>query len=76
MAPANCYMLYVGYQQNISATNPGDLPRVNLPSNALGLPTPDALGIVLRNAERLLSSHAASALSVITSAFCTIGFLL
>ncbi|KAL6216316.1 hypothetical protein ACLB2K_009539 [Fragaria x ananassa] len=52
-----------GYQQNISATNPGDLPRVNLPSNALGLPTPDALGIVLRNAERLLSSHAASALS-------------
>ncbi|XP_050366932.1 ubiquitin-like domain-containing protein CIP73 isoform X4 [Argentina anserina] len=51
------------YQQNISATNPGDLPRVNLPSNAQGLPTPEALGIVLRNAERLLSSHAASALS-------------
>ncbi|KAM5565255.1 ubiquitin-like domain-containing protein CIP73 [Rosa sericea] len=52
-----------GYQQNISATNPGDLSRVNLPSNAQGLPTPEALGIVLRNAERLLSSHAASALS-------------
>lgn len=65
MAHANCFMLYVGYQSNISATNP-DLSRVNLPSNAQGLPTPEALGIVLRNAERLLSSHAASALSVIT----------
>lgn len=66
MAHANCFILYVGYQSNISATNPGDLSRVNLPSNAQGLPTPEALGIVLRNAERLLSSHAASALSVIT----------
>ncbi|XP_021802571.1 large proline-rich protein BAG6 isoform X5 [Prunus avium] len=52
-----------GYQPNLSATNTGDVPRVNLPSNAQGMPTPEALGIVLRHAERLLSSHAVSALS-------------
>ncbi|KAJ7957943.1 Large proline-rich protein BAG6 [Quillaja saponaria] len=52
-----------GYQPNLSATNAGELPRLELPSNAQGLPTPEALSIVLRNAERLLSGHAVSALS-------------
>lgn len=59
------FLIYVGYQPNLSATNTVDVPRVNLPSNAQGMPTPEALGIVLRHAERLLSSHAVSALSVI-----------
>ncbi|XP_068313634.1 uncharacterized protein [Pyrus communis] len=52
-----------GYQPNTSATNTGEPPRVNLPSTAGGMPTPEALGIVLRHAERLLSDHAVSALS-------------
>ncbi|KAM1223348.1 hypothetical protein ACFX2G_043334 [Malus domestica] len=52
-----------GYQPNTSATNTGEPPRVNLPSTAEGMPTPEALGIVLRHAERLLSNHAVSALS-------------
>ncbi|KAM1423481.1 hypothetical protein TB2_015724 [Malus domestica] len=52
-----------GYQPNTSATNTGDPPRVNLPSTAQGMPTPEALGIVLRHVERLLSNHAVSALS-------------
>ncbi|CAK7346073.1 unnamed protein product [Dovyalis caffra] len=44
-------------QQNTSATSLGDPPRVELPSNARGLPTPEALSIVLRHAERLLSGR-------------------
>ncbi|KAL0016866.1 hypothetical protein SO802_003935 [Lithocarpus litseifolius] len=52
-----------GYQPNSSSTNPRDLPRVELPSSAQGLPTPEALSIVLRQAERLLSGHAVAALS-------------
>ncbi|KAK9270986.1 hypothetical protein L1049_026574 [Liquidambar formosana] len=51
-----------GNQPNPS-TNVGDLPTVELPSNARGLPTPEALSIVLRHAERLLSDHAVAALS-------------
>ncbi|KAF4366528.1 hypothetical protein F8388_012473 [Cannabis sativa] len=52
-----------GYQPNSSPISTGDLPRVDLPSNAQGLHTPEALGIVLRQAERLLSTHAVAALS-------------
>ncbi|XP_075652593.1 uncharacterized protein LOC142622915 [Castanea sativa] len=55
-----------GYQPNSSSTNPRDLPRVELPSSAQGLPTTEALSIVLHQAERLLSGHAVAALSVIT----------
>ncbi|KAL5557776.1 hypothetical protein UlMin_033987 [Ulmus minor] len=52
-----------GYQLNTSSNNTGDLPRVDLPSNAQGLHTPQALGIVLHQAEQLLSNHAVAALS-------------
>ncbi|XP_059459775.1 ubiquitin-like domain-containing protein CIP73 isoform X2 [Corylus avellana] len=50
-----------GYQP--SSTNTGNLPRVELPTNAQGLRTPESLSIVLRHAERLLSGHAVAALS-------------
>ncbi|GAV56706.1 ubiquitin domain-containing protein [Cephalotus follicularis] len=46
-----------------SSTNTGDLPRVELPLNALGLPTPEALSIVMRQAQQLLSGHATATLS-------------
>lgn len=39
---------------------------VELPSNARGLPTPEALSIVLRHAEQLLSGPTTAALSVST----------
>lgn len=51
-----------GNQPNLS-TNAGDLPTAELPSTARGLPTPEALSIVLRHAQRLLSDHAVAALS-------------
>ncbi|PKI55163.1 hypothetical protein CRG98_024454 [Punica granatum] len=47
-----------GNQQNPSSTR-----SVELPSSARGLPSPEALGIVLRHAERLLSGQAVAALS-------------
>lgn len=50
-----------GYQP--SSTNTGNLPQVDLPTNAQGLRTPESLSIVLRHAERLLSGHAVAALS-------------
>ncbi|KAI3938422.1 hypothetical protein MKW98_015321, partial [Papaver atlanticum] len=46
-----------------ASENTGDPPRVELPSNARGLRTPEALSIVLRQSQQLLSSHAAAALS-------------
>ncbi|XP_015884148.1 ubiquitin-like domain-containing protein CIP73 isoform X3 [Ziziphus jujuba] len=52
-----------GYQTNLSSNNTGDQPRMDLPSNTQGLHTPEALSIVLRHAERLLSRHAVAALS-------------
>ncbi|KAG7971546.1 hypothetical protein I3843_07G139600 [Carya illinoinensis] len=52
-----------GYQPNSSSINAGDLPRVELPSIAHGLHTPEALSIVLLRAQRLLSGHAVAALS-------------
>ncbi|XWS20877.1 hypothetical protein CRYUN_Cryun30bG0006700 [Craigia yunnanensis] len=52
-----------GYQRHTSTTNRRDQPRVELPSDERGLPTPEALSIVMRHAERLLSSHAIAALS-------------
>uniref|UniRef100_A0A5B6ZUL4 Ubiquitin-like domain-containing protein n=1 Tax=Davidia involucrata TaxID=16924 RepID=A0A5B6ZUL4_DAVIN len=52
-----------GYQPNQSPTNRGDLSTVELPSNTRGLPTPEALSIVLRHAQRLLSGYAIAALS-------------
>lgn len=52
-----------GSQPNSSPNSTRDIPRVDLPSNAQGLHTPEALSIVLRQAERLLSSHAVAALS-------------
>lgn len=52
------------FQPNQSANNVGGLPRerVELPSNARGVPTPEALGIILRHAQQLLRVHANAAL--------------
>ncbi|MFQ6639435.1 hypothetical protein Gotur_015331 [Gossypium turneri] len=52
-----------GYQPHTSVTNRREQPRVALPSDARGFPTPEALSIVMRHAEQLLSSHAIAALS-------------
>ncbi|KAG8494316.1 hypothetical protein CXB51_012120 [Gossypium anomalum] len=52
-----------GYQPHTSVTNRREQPRVALPSDARGLPTTEALSIVMRHAEQLLSSHAIAALS-------------
>ncbi|KAK7280793.1 hypothetical protein RJT34_25860 [Clitoria ternatea] len=51
-----------GYQPNLTSTNPGD-QRVELPSNAQGLPTLEALSTVLHRAEQLLGGQAVTALS-------------
>lgn len=61
--------LYVAFQPNQSANNVGGLPRerVELPSNARGVPTPEALGIILRHAQQLLRVHANAALDVHTT---------
>ncbi|KAL2503880.1 Ubiquitin-like superfamily protein [Abeliophyllum distichum] len=52
-----------GYQPNQSPNVSSDLPTAELPSNSRGLPTPEALSIVLRHAQRLLSGPTISALS-------------
>lgn len=59
-------MQHVGYQQNTSLTSHEDVPRTELPTNERGLPTPEALSIVLRHAQGLLSGHTIAALSVNT----------
>ncbi|KAK2995123.1 hypothetical protein RJ640_020763 [Escallonia rubra] len=51
------------YQPNQSSNSRGELPAVALPADARGLPTPEALAVVLRHAQRLLSDHAITALS-------------
>ncbi|XP_027332237.1 ubiquitin-like domain-containing protein CIP73 isoform X2 [Abrus precatorius] len=51
-----------GYRSNPLSTNPGD-QRGELPSNAQGLPTLEALSTVLRHAEQLLGGQAVAALS-------------
>ncbi|KAL5718271.1 hypothetical protein ACHQM5_011192 [Ranunculus cassubicifolius] len=45
------------------STNEGDPLRESLPTNAHGLPTPEALSIILRRAQHLISGHAVAALS-------------
>lgn len=52
-----------GYWPSPSSTSIGDTPQGNLPSNARGPPTPEALGVVLRRAQQLISGHALAALS-------------
>ncbi|KAI4336722.1 hypothetical protein L6164_015213 [Bauhinia variegata] len=52
-----------GYLPNLSSNDIGEQPQVELHSNMQGLPTPEALSIVLRHTERLLSGHAVAALS-------------
>ncbi|XP_042514749.1 ubiquitin-like domain-containing protein CIP73 isoform X2 [Macadamia integrifolia] len=52
-----------GYQSNFSPANVGDPARVEIPSDGRGLPTPEALAVVARRAQQLLSGHAAAALS-------------
>ncbi|KAK3231946.1 hypothetical protein Dsin_003827 [Dipteronia sinensis] len=55
-----------GYQQSTSSTTHEDVLRTELPTNERGLPTPEALSIVLRHAQRLLSGHTIAALSHLT----------
>ncbi|XP_028766190.1 large proline-rich protein BAG6 isoform X2 [Neltuma alba] len=52
-----------GYQTNSSSMSGGEQTRVELPSNPQGLPTVEALSVVLHRAEQLLSGHAIAALS-------------
>ncbi|XAR64246.1 hypothetical protein NMG60_11024515 [Bertholletia excelsa] len=52
-----------GYQPNQPPASVEDIPTVELPSGTRGLSTPEALGIVLRHAQRLLNGHAVAALS-------------
>lgn len=62
----NCMELALsatGYWSSPSSTSIGDPPQENLPSNARGLPTPEALSVVLRRTQQLISGHALAALS-------------
>ncbi|KAL2895604.1 Ubiquitin-like domain-containing protein CIP73 [Bienertia sinuspersici] len=52
-----------GNQPSLSPSSTADQPAPELPSNTRGLPTPEALTIVLRHAQRLLSGPAVAALS-------------
>ncbi|KAK9129326.1 hypothetical protein Sjap_009813 [Stephania japonica] len=54
-------LLVNGNQQ--SSSRVGDLPPINLPSNERGLPTVEALSIIIRRAQQLLSGNTAEALS-------------
>lgn len=53
-------------QRNQSSAANSDLPTIELPTNARGVPTVEALSIVLRHAQRLLNDHAVAALAVCT----------
>ncbi|KAK6939264.1 Ubiquitin-like domain [Dillenia turbinata] len=46
-----------------NSSSMGSIPTVEFPSNSRGVPTPEALSIVMRHAERLLSGQAVVALS-------------
>ncbi|XP_073141235.1 uncharacterized protein [Henckelia pumila] len=50
-------------QRDQSPAATGDLPTIELPTNARGVPTVEALSIVLRHAQRLLNDHAVAALA-------------
>lgn len=52
-----------GYLPNQSPSNSGDRPTTELPTTARGLSTPEALAVVLRHAQLLLSGHTVAALS-------------
>ncbi|XP_019453374.1 PREDICTED: large proline-rich protein BAG6-like isoform X2 [Lupinus angustifolius] len=51
-----------GHLPNLSSTNSGD-QRVELPTNAQGLPMLEALSTILHRTEQLLSNHTVAALS-------------
>ncbi|CAH2079088.1 unnamed protein product [Thlaspi arvense] len=52
-----------GNQSDTSPATSGGLPREELPRNRRGPSTPEALSVVMRNAQRLLSGPAVSSLS-------------
>ncbi|KAL9266620.1 Ubiquitin-like domain-containing protein [Drosera capensis] len=52
-----------GYQTNQSSHEPADQPAAELPSNPGGFPTPEALSIVLRRTQQLVTGGAATMLS-------------
>lgn len=54
--------------------NAGSLPRFELPTNPQELQTIESLGIVLRNAQRLLSDYAISSLPVSVIYICLLFF--
>ncbi|KAI5669045.1 hypothetical protein M9H77_18898 [Catharanthus roseus] len=49
-----------------------DPPTTDLPASSRGIPTPEALRIVLQQAQRLLGGSAVESLSVCTKAYCFI----
>ncbi|XP_019413709.1 PREDICTED: large proline-rich protein BAG6-like isoform X1 [Lupinus angustifolius] len=51
-----------GHRPNLSSTNPRD-QQLELPTNAQGLPTIEALSTVVHHTEQLLSDHVVAALS-------------
>lgn len=53
----------IGHQSSPSPSGTTDQSATELPSTSRGLPTPEALSIVLRHAQRLLSGPAVAALS-------------
>lgn len=70
-----CVWLRIGHLPNQSPSNSGDRPTTELPTTARGLSTPEALAVVLRHAQRLLSGHTVAALSVRTgSDSCVVAF--
>ncbi|KAI8561199.1 hypothetical protein RHMOL_Rhmol04G0319500 [Rhododendron molle] len=52
-----------GHLPNQSPSNSGDRPTTELPTTARGLSTPEAMAVVLRHAQRLLSGQTVAALS-------------
>jgi hypothetical protein len=52
-----------GYQPDTSSAGSGGRPREELPRNRRGAATPEALSVVLRNAQHLLSGLGVSSLS-------------
>ncbi|KAJ8772663.1 hypothetical protein K2173_027840 [Erythroxylum novogranatense] len=56
-------LVHNGYQQSSSSTTASDLPRTELPFDARGLRTPEALIVILRQAEAFLSGHICTTLA-------------
>lgn len=65
-------LLNSGNQSTQSPPVAVDPPTTDLPASSRGIPTPEALRIVLQQAQRLLGGSAVESLSVCTKAYCFI----